>query len=68
MASTSKLFVAAHRALLPNSDWPKAATLEIDTTTGKIVAVHDRLLHVHKEGVTVIEVPDTKILLPGLIE
>lgn len=68
MASTSKLFVAAHRALLPGNESPKPATLEVDTTTGKIVAVHDRLLHVQEEGVTFIEVPDTKILLPGLIE
>ena len=68
MASTSKLFVTAHRALLPGNASPKPATLEIDTTTGKIVAVHDRILRVQEEGVTIVEVPDTKILLPGLIE
>lgn len=54
--------------MLPGNESPKPATLEVDTTTGKIVAVHDRLLHVQEEGVTFIEVPDTKILLPGLIE
>lgn len=66
--SSSKLLVTAHRALLPTSSELKSTTLEIDVTTGKIVAVHDHLPAVQEEGATYLKVPETKILLPGLIE
>ena len=68
MASSSKLYVTARRAVLPDSAWPVAATLEIDTVSGKIIAVHQPGFVVGMKDVTYIEVPDDKILLPGLIE
>lgn len=68
MASSSKLVVLAPRALLPNRDEPCAATIEVDSSTGKITAVHDGLRRDLRGDVETIEVPESQVLLPGLIE
>jgi hypothetical protein len=67
-SSSSTLVVLAPRALLPGSDQPQAATIEIDTVSGKITAVHQGLKpELGSDGQT-LRVDETKILLPGLIE
>jgi imidazolonepropionase-like amidohydrolase len=68
MAGSSRLVVLAPRALLPGSDLPQAATVEVDTTTGKIVNVHHGLKPELASGAEVLKVDEGKILLPGLIE
>ena len=68
MAGSSSLFVLAPRALLPGSDLPQPATIEVDTVTGKILKVHHGLKPDLASGGEVVKVDEGKILLPGLIE
>jgi hypothetical protein len=68
MAGSSRLVVLAPKALLPGSNLPQAATIEVDVTTGKILEVHHGLKPELASGAEVLEVDESKILLPGLIE
>jgi hypothetical protein len=68
MAGSSRLVVLAPRALLPGSDLPQAATIEVDTTTGKILEVHHGLKPELAADNEVLKVDESRILLPGLIE
>jgi uncharacterized protein YjdB len=68
MASSSTLVIHAPKALLPGSNQPQSATIEVDTATGKITAVHQGLKSdLGSEGQQ-ITIDESKILLPGLIE
>jgi hypothetical protein len=68
MAGSSRLVVLSPKALLPGSNLPQAATIEVDFTTGKILDVHHGLKPDLASGAEVLEVDESKILLPGLIE
>jgi len=68
MAGSSRLVVLAPKALLPGSDLPQAATIEVDVSTGKILEVHHGLKPDVASGAEVLDVDESKILLPGLIE
>jgi hypothetical protein len=68
MAGSSRLVVLAPKALMPGSDLPQAATIEVDVSTGKILEVHHGLKPDVASGAEVLEVDASKILLPGLIE
>jgi hypothetical protein len=68
MAGSSRLVVLAPKALLPGNNLPQAGTIEVDVTTGKILEVHQGLKHDVASGAEVLEVDESKILLPGLIE
>jgi len=68
MVGSSRLVVLAPKALLPGSNLPQAATIEVDVTTGKILDVHHGLKPDIATGAEVLEVDESKILLPGLIE
>lgn len=68
MAGSSRLVVLAPKALLPGSDLPQAATIEVDITTGKILEVHHGLQPELAGDGEVLRVDENKILLPGLIE
>jgi hypothetical protein len=65
---SSRLVVLAPKALLPGNDLPQAATVEVDTVTGKITAVHDSLKPELADGAELLEIDENQILLPGLIE
>ena len=66
--ASSRLVVLAPQALLPGSDLPQAATIEVDTVSGKITDVHHGLRPELGANAEVLEVDESKILLPGLIE
>lgn len=68
MASSSTLVISAHRALLPGENQPQPATIEVDTTTGKITAVHKGFKSESGSEGRGISIDESKILLPGLIE
>jgi hypothetical protein len=68
MAGSSRLVVLAPKALLPGRELPQAATIEVDVTTGKILDVHHGLKPNIASGAELLQVDESKILLPGLIE
>lgn len=68
MAGSSRLVVLAPQALLPGSNSPQAATIEVDVCTGKILEVHHGLKPEIAGNGDVLKVDEGKILLPGLIE
>lgn len=72
-SAPNKLVVIAKQAVLPGSDTPQPATVEVDRVRGIITAVNpgsyaDSSKHVDSSNVEVISLEAHQVLLPGLIE
>jgi len=65
MAPTPKLTVLAPRAVVPGQNDAVPVSIDIGDD-GRILAVRDGLTAV--DGVELLRLPDSKVLLPGLIE